>query len=105
MTQQHRVTIERMEDIPSFASEAEERAFWDTHDLAGHLFERADLDDEIRELLPPRRAHPQRMALTIDLDVGLIADIRAYAATRALAEETVIETFLREALRAHLRAS
>ena len=32
--------VQRLEDIPKFANEAEEAAFWSTHALAAHLFTR-----------------------------------------------------------------
>lgn len=49
-------TVHRLEDIPMFASEAEELVFWATHELDDTLWEQAQplAPDE----LPPARPAP-----------------------------------------------
>ena len=46
-------TIERVEDIPVFASEDEEHVFWKTHDLSDALWDAAEPFD-LEELPAPR---------------------------------------------------
>ncbi len=41
-----RRTVERREDIPAFASESEERAFWKTHTIGGALLDEMGAMDE-----------------------------------------------------------
>jgi hypothetical protein len=50
--------IEREEDIPAFASEDEEREFWDTHTFSDGLLETfGPPDEEVAELLGLRPLH------------------------------------------------
>lgn len=44
---------ERLNEIPDFASEAEEHAFWATHEFSGALLDQAD-PLEADELPPPQ---------------------------------------------------
>jgi hypothetical protein len=51
-------TIHRVEDIPSFATEAEEHAFWATHELSEDLWEQAEQIEPSE--LPPVRSMTSR---------------------------------------------
>lgn len=51
-------TIDRLEDIPAFASEEEEHAFWATHELSDALWDQAE-PFEPDELPRPRPATRQ----------------------------------------------
>src|SRR5437763_7070342 len=57
-------TVHQLEDIPQFASEAEEHAFWATHELDEALWEQAEPfgPDE----LPPPRSATQPVAIRFD---------------------------------------
>ncbi len=48
--------VERREDIPAFASESEERAFWETHTMGGALLDEmgAVEDSFLPSPRPPR---------------------------------------------------
>jgi len=50
--------VERREDIPAFASESEERAFWETHTMGGVLLDEmgAVEDTFLPSPRPPRAA-------------------------------------------------
>jgi len=39
-SKQRMVMVENLDDLPNFASEAEEAAYWDTHELGGEALER-----------------------------------------------------------------
>ena len=58
-----RALIHHQGEIPDFASQDEELAFWDTHELSEEAIEQVqdhlDLDDE---WLPPVRARQERPA-------------------------------------------
>jgi hypothetical protein len=41
-----RIIVHSMDDVPTFATEFEEVAYWDTHELAADLFRRDSLDPD-----------------------------------------------------------
>ena len=52
--------VHRLEDIPAFATEAEEHAFWASHELSEALWEQAELL-EADELPTPTHEGPARI--------------------------------------------
>ena len=50
----HMTTIYRIQDVPAFMKEAEEHAFWATHEMSDGLWDRAE-PLEPGELPPARR--------------------------------------------------
>ncbi len=57
---QRMVMVENLDDVPSFASEAEEAAYWDTHELGGEALERMrPLSEVLREPQPGKNGPSQ----------------------------------------------
>ena len=48
-----RVLVERLEDVPAFRGEAEERAYWDTHVFGSGVLERLQPAREVDPRIPP----------------------------------------------------
>ena len=51
---------QRLKPVPAFRTEAEERAFWETHDSADYV----DWSKAVRARFPNRRRTPQPTPLT-----------------------------------------
>jgi hypothetical protein len=100
--------IERMEDIPAFASEDEEHRFWSTHSFSNALLDQMQpVPEEGDDFFPPARP---RVARSVALRLGddVVARAKALAAKRhtgyqTLLKEFVIERLYEEEKRAGLR--
>jgi hypothetical protein len=60
-----RTIVHSMDEVPAFANDPEERAYWETHELAASLFERRPPEPEEAALLDRarrRRAERARSA-------------------------------------------
>ena len=58
--------IHSLDEIPVFATEAEERAFWETHEVSNELAAQADpLPEEVVALLDQIRENRARRKTTI----------------------------------------
>ena len=86
--------IHHMEEIPAFASEAEEHAFWATHELAPELWEGAE-PLEPDELPAPRSA---TRPVAIRFDEHTLARIKMLARRRHKGYQTLLKEFVTERL-------
>jgi predicted DNA binding CopG/RHH family protein len=85
-------TVKRPEDIPQFASEAEEAAFWDTHTLGDAMWARkADLDD----VLPAR---PRAKLISVRFEADSLRRLKALARRRGMPYQTLLKQFVAERL-------
>jgi uncharacterized protein (DUF4415 family) len=96
--------VNRWEDVPQFASEAEEQAFWSTHTLGEPLLEQfkpvpvaGDTD------LPPARQRPDQdeprtRPIAIRLDRDVLRRLRAVAAKKGKGYQTLLKEFVMERL-------
>ncbi|MBI2760464.1 MAG: hypothetical protein HYX51_03435 [Chloroflexi bacterium] len=50
-----KIVIHSIEEVPQFASEAEEVEFWDTHESGPELWVGAEFHPDILAVLPPTR--------------------------------------------------
>ena len=80
--------IRRLEDIPRFANEDEEHAFWASHELSDRLWDEAEAlgPDE----LPPPRAE-RRLAITIRLDERTLQRVKTLARQLHESYQTLLE--------------
>jgi len=84
--------INDMNEVPAFATEAEEVAFWDTHAFASHLMSRENADSD---LLPPtrsRKSNPISLRLGVDLERRL----RHLAELKDTSYQTLLKEFVLE---------
>jgi hypothetical protein len=101
----HLIRVDHLEDIPAFAGEDDEHAFWATHELAPGLWEQAE-PLEPDELPAPRST---TRPVAIRFDEHTLARIKTLARRRhkgyqALLKEFVIERLYEEEKREGLLA-
>lgn len=87
-------TIYHLEDIPIFATEAEEHAFWATHQLSEALWDQAE-PLASGELPAPR---PETPSVTIPVDEDTLARIKALARRRHKEYQALLREFVTERL-------
>ena len=76
--------------IPVFASEAEERAFWESHDSTQHL----DWSQAQRVTLPNLK--PTSRSISLRLPVSLLESIKVAANSRDVPYQSLIKIWLSE---------
>ena len=82
------------DEVPTFATEAEEAAFWDTHELGNELLEQMGPERDPR--LPPPR--PRTKPIAIRFDESTIRRVRALAQRRGKGYQTLLKEFVTERL-------
>jgi hypothetical protein len=90
----HLTVIHHLEEIPPFATEDEEHAFWATHELAPALWEGAG-PLEPDELPPPRSV---TRPVAIRFDEHTLARIKTLARRRHKGYQTLLKEFVTERL-------
>jgi predicted DNA binding CopG/RHH family protein len=78
--------------VPEFASEAEERAFWETHDSSEYL----DWANAQRVVLPNLK--PTTRTISLRLPQHLLDSIKAAANARDVPYQSLIKVWLQEKL-------
>jgi hypothetical protein len=88
------ITIHSIDEIPAFGSEAEEVAFWATHEIADALWKRLPVvpDDE----LPTAR--PRTRPVGIRFDESTLRRIKILAARRHKGYQSLLREFITERL-------
>jgi predicted DNA binding CopG/RHH family protein len=79
--------------IPKFADEAQERAFWETHDSTGHL----DWSKARKVSLPNLK--PTTKTISLRLPQHLLDSIKVAANARDVPYQSLIKVWLQEKLR------
>lgn len=80
----------KTERVPSFASEADERAWWETHDSADHV----DWSKAKRARFPNLK--PSTTAISLRLPVALLERIKVEANKRDVPYQSLIKIWLAE---------
>jgi predicted DNA binding CopG/RHH family protein len=80
----------KLEPIPSFRDEAEERAFWESHDSADYV----DWGKAERVVLPNLK--PSTTSISLRLPVSLLARIKVEANKRDVPYQSLIKAWLAE---------
>lgn len=84
----------KLEPIPKFASEAEERRFWEAHDSADYV----DWSKAETVRLPNLR--PSTTSISLRLPLSLLEQIKVAAHKRDVPYQSLIKTWLAEKLEA-----
>lgn len=79
--------------IPTFASEADERAYWESHDSTAHL----DWSGARAVTLPNLK--PTTQSISLRLPKHLLDSIKAAANSRDVPYQSLIKVWLQEKLR------
>jgi predicted DNA binding CopG/RHH family protein len=82
----------KLKPIPEFASEAEERRFWESHDSADYV----DWSKSETVRLPNLR--PSTTSISLRLPVSLLERIKVAAHKRDVPYQSLIKTWLAEKL-------
>jgi predicted DNA binding CopG/RHH family protein len=80
----------KLKPIPTFASEAEEREFWETHDSTDYL----DWSKAQRARFPNLK--PSTTSISLRLPVGLLERIKLAANKRDVPYQSLIKMWLAE---------
>ncbi len=87
------IEINSLDEIPDFASEAEEAEFWATHGLGPALLDQMGPLDNV---LP--RARPRTRPVVIRFDDDTLTRLRALARAKGKPYQTLLEEFAIERL-------
>ena len=79
-----------IKSLPQFAAEAEERAYWESHDSAAHL----DWSKAERVVMPNLR--PTSKAISLRLPISLLERIKVAAHKRDVPYQSLIKVWLAE---------
>ena len=82
----------RPKSLPQFETEAEERAFWESHDSADHI----DWSKAARVRLP--KLKPSSTAISLRLPNALLERIKVAAGKRDVPYQSLIKIWLAEKL-------
>ena len=80
----------KLKQIPEFASEAEEREFWEKHDTADYF----DLSKAVRVSFPNLK--PSTVSISLRLPLGLLEQIKIAANKRDVPYQSLIKMWLSE---------
>jgi predicted DNA binding CopG/RHH family protein len=80
----------RLKPIPSFATEAEERAFWETHDSSDYV----DWSKAAKAVMPNLK--PTTQTISLRLPLHLLETIKAAANSRDVPYQSLIKVWLQE---------
>lgn len=81
--------------VPAFASEAQERAYWESHDASEHL----DWSQAKRVSLPNLK--PSTKTISLRLPQHLLDAIKAAANSRDVPYQSLIKVWLQEKVHSH----
>lgn len=85
----------RLKPIPRFTTEAEERAFWETHDSADYV----DWAKAKATLLPNLK--PSTQTISLRLPLHLLETIKTAANARDVPYQSLIKVWLQEKVEQH----
>lgn len=83
------------ESVPKFASEDEERAYWESHDSTGHV----DWSKARKVTLPNLK--PTTKTISLRLPQHLLDSLKAAANARDVPYQSLIKVWLQEKLQEH----
>ena len=89
------VTKPLMKPIPKFASEKQERAYWEKHDSTEHL----DWSTARKATLPNLK--PTTKTISLRLPQHLLDSLKVAANARDVPYQSLIKVWLQEKLRSH----
>lgn len=85
----------QLKAMPKFASEADERAFWESHDTTEYL----DWSKARKAVLPNLK--PTTKTISLRLPQHLLDSLKAAANARDVPYQSLIKVWLQEKLRSH----
>jgi predicted DNA binding CopG/RHH family protein len=92
-----RKEIKSWEEVPSFASEKEEQAWWEEHDISEELLETFEARSERDHLPPPREktvTRPRKGTISVRMEDDLVNRLKALAAVKGVGYQTLLRQFV-----------
>ncbi len=89
----------RLEPIPEFASEAEERRFWEGHDSTPYV------DWSKAEVVSLPKLKPSTETISLRLPATLLSDLKALANKRDVPYQSLLKVFVADRVAAEWRAA
>lgn len=96
-TTKHMHEIQRWEDVPVFATEDDERAYWYTHTLSEELLAEMSVGPGDPQLAAPR-GHGRTQPISVRLDPELLQRVKAIARARNVRYQTLLKQWIAERL-------
>jgi predicted DNA binding CopG/RHH family protein len=90
---------QRLKAIPNFASEAEERQFWETHDSADYV------DWSKATVVSLRNLKPSTETISLRLPAPLLSDLKALANKRDVPYQSLLKVFVADRVAAEWRST
>jgi hypothetical protein len=90
--QRNMKTIQRLDDVPTFTSEAEEAAFWAIHEFSDELL--AQMGDVPEAFLP----RPRTKRIPVRFDEDTVQRLKVLATKRHKGNQTLLKEFVVERL-------
>ena len=91
-----RKEIKSWDEVPSFASEEEERAWWDEHEVSEELLETFGPAPE--GTLPSPRdksvTRPRKAPISVRMEEELVARLKVLAAIKGIGYQTLLRQFV-----------
>lgn len=88
-----------LKPIPKFASEAEERQFWETHDSAGYV------DWSKATVVSMPNLKPSTETISLRLPAPLLSDLKALANKRDVPYQSLLKVFVADRVAEEWRSS
>lgn len=85
----------RLKTIPNFVTEAEERAFWESHDSSDYV----DWNKAAKAVMPNLK--PTTQTISLRLPLHLLETIKAAANSRDVPYQSLIKVWLQEKVDQH----
>ena len=95
--QKRRKEIKSWDEVPSFASEKEEQAWWDEHDISEELLETFEPRSERSNLPPPRERtipRPRKNPVSVRMENDLVNRLKVLAAVKGVGYQTLMRQFV-----------
>ncbi len=95
--------IQSWDEVPTFRSEGEEQAYWDTHSLGDALLSEPVEDGGDPQLPPPRgREYHRAQMISLRLDPRLLRRLKQLANERGVGYQPMLKQWLAERLEMEL---
>jgi hypothetical protein len=95
-TTRPRTVVNDPSEIPEFASEEDEVAFWDTHSVGPGMIDYDNTDpDPLLDAIPKR---PRTRPVPVRFDDDTMARLKAVAASKGIGYQTMLKSFVMERL-------
>jgi len=95
--QKKRKEIKSWDEVPSFASEKEERAWWDEHEISEELLETFEPRSKRGNLPPPREriiTRPRKGSVSVRMENDLVNRLKDLAAIKGIGYQTLLRQFV-----------